>query len=72
MSEALAVCERVRELDRLYLKHDAILSDAEAATNASAKSLLYRLARRAWRAYAKLRDADYPGRPPFPDCGAYI
>lgn len=63
MSELQVICARVRELDRLYLAHDALLTDMDAVRDRDTRRYLERRRRRAWAAYANLRDADSPGRP---------
>lgn len=49
--------ERVRELDRLYLAHDAAANALHACRNAKDRPRLKRAARRAWKRYTTLRDA---------------
>lgn len=56
----MTLIERIKELDRLYLKHDRLLKAADDAGNQRKPKLaaaIRRRARAAWREYVKLRDS---------------
>ncbi len=52
----MTLFDRVRELDRLYLAHDALCRLLDAASPVQQKWLC-REARRAWARYVALRDS---------------
>lgn len=54
------VCERVTELDRLYLRHDHCAAKAGDAACYEHLEFWNEEAKRAWREYSELRDSPIP------------
>jgi hypothetical protein len=53
----MTLTERVKELDRLYLAHDAIFRAYVVAIGSPAEKRMRRKVNRAWAKYAALRDS---------------
>ncbi len=53
----MTICERVIELDRLYLIYDAASKNYVAALGTAMERNLRRKAQRTWAAYARLRNS---------------
>ncbi len=65
----MTITERVNELDRLYLAHDAASKEYVAAVGTPRQYLCRRKCRHAWAAYIELRDSrrGLPVSPPRRD-----